>query len=110
MSGVDARFSVTKVDKNGTMFFQKIETKNNPKIQQVKIKGIVSAIELRSDVRKKPFYSVYIIHEGDSEPVKWNLFKVEKADGLIIGDKIIGHGVYYGPNKRLLKHIKILED
>jgi hypothetical protein len=90
--------------KNGTIFFQRTE-----KLQQVKIKGEVTAIELRQDKNNKPFYSLYILHEHDIQPTKWNLFKIEKADGLKIGDKIIGHGIYYGPNKRLLKHLKIVE-
>lgn len=93
-----------KPEAKGTIYFQKEEW-----IQQVKIKGEVTAIEMRSDKNGKPFYSIHVLHDDEEYPLKWNLFKIEKADGLKIGDRIIGHGMYYGPNKRLLKHIKILE-
>jgi hypothetical protein len=93
-----------KPEAKGTTYFQKEEW-----IQQVKIKGEVTAIEMRSDKNGKPFYSVHVLSDGEEYPVKWNLFKIEKADGVKIGDIIVAHGLYYGPNKRLLKHIKIVE-
>lgn len=92
-------YSVKKVV-DGTIYCEKAEP-----VAKTRLAGKITSIERKFNKAGAPYYAVFILNAGEHESLRWNFFS-PKGKLFKKNDLIIGEGIFYSENKRLLKSMR----